>query len=80
MVLELSKLLTLFCLPFHHTVRLTRNYHFINHSANVIAIAPEFLGHEEFVSGKYWPDEIYIDETKKCYELIGFTKYNRLSG
>ena len=47
---------------------------------NVVAIAPEFLGHEEFTAANYWPAEIYIDESKKCYEIIGFTKYNKLTG
>ena len=48
--------------------------------ANVVAVAPEFLGHEEFTEGKYWPQDIYIDEKKECYKQIGFTRYNNFTG
>jgi len=47
--------------------------------ANVVAIAPEFFGHEEFTQGGYWPKEIYVDEKKECYSTIGFTRYNNLT-
>merc|ERR1711973_91235 len=51
----------------------------VSDRANVVAVAPEFLGHEEFTEGKYWPQDIYIDEKKECYKQIGFTRYNNFT-
>ena len=32
--------------------------------ANLVVVAPEWHGLEEFVKGNYWNDELYIDEDK----------------
>ena len=47
--------------------------------ANVIVVAPEWLGLDEFVAGNYWNDDLYIDENKALYQAIGFKRYNMLS-
>ena len=45
-----------------------------------MAIAPEWLGLEEFQNGNYWDGNLYIEETKKSYNEIGFKRYNAISG
>jgi len=52
----------------------------IGDKANVVAIAPEWLGSEDFVANNYWTDELYVEETKTSYKTIGFERYNALSG
>ena len=48
--------------------------------AHVIAIAPEWLGLEEFQKGNYWNDNLFVEETKQIYKEIGFKRYTALSG
>ena len=33
--------------------------------ANLVVVAPEWHGLDEFVKGNYWNDELYIDEDKE---------------
>merc|ERR1711990_1252176 len=47
--------------------------------AHVIAIAPEWLGVDEFKNGNFWDSNLFIEETKEIYKLIGFKKYNPIS-
>ena len=47
--------------------------------ANLVVVAPEWHGLDEFVKGNYWNDELYIDEDKALYKAIGFKRYNALS-
>jgi len=47
--------------------------------AHVIAIAPEWLGLEEFQKGNYWNDNLFVEETKQIYKEIGFKRYTALS-
>lgn len=51
----------------------------IGERANLIVVAPEWLGLEEFVKGSYWNENLYIDEEKALYKAIGFKRYNALS-
>ena len=46
----------------------------------MIAIAPEWLGVDEFKNGNFWDSNLFIEETKEIYKLIGFKKYNPISG
>lgn len=43
---------------------------------NLVVVAPEWHGYDEFVKGAYWGDELYIDEDKALYKEIGFKRYN----
>ena len=52
----------------------------IGDKANVVAIAPEWLGSEDFVKNNYWTDELYVEDTKTAYKTVGFERYNALSG
>ncbi|KAM4014988.1 prostamide/prostaglandin F synthase isoform 1-T1 [Anomaloglossus baeobatrachus] len=45
----------------------------------LIGIGPETLGLEEFVDGKFFSGELYLDESKQSYKELGFKRYNALS-
>ncbi|XP_073513913.1 prostamide/prostaglandin F synthase-like [Phyllobates terribilis] len=45
----------------------------------LIGIGPESLGLEEFVDGKFFTGELYLDESKQSYKELGFKRYNALS-
>ncbi|XP_067423243.1 prostamide/prostaglandin F synthase [Emydura macquarii macquarii] len=50
-----------------------------SHNVHLVAVGPESVGVEEFISGNYFKGELYLDETKKCYNDLGFKRYNALS-
>ena len=44
---------------------------------NLVVVAPEWHGYDDFVKGAYLGDiEMYIDEDKALYKAIGFNRYN----
>ncbi|KAG9481943.1 prostamide/prostaglandin F synthase [Eleutherodactylus coqui] len=45
----------------------------------LIGIGPERVGLQEFVNGKYFTGELYLDESKQSYKELGFKRYNALS-
>lgn len=45
----------------------------------LIGIGPESAGLQEFVDGKYFTGELYLDESKQSYKELGFKRYNALS-
>ncbi|KAG8568539.1 hypothetical protein GDO81_014055 [Engystomops pustulosus] len=45
----------------------------------LIGIGPENVGLQEFVEGKYFSGELYLDESKQSYKELGFKRYNALS-
>jgi len=44
------------------------------HNVRLVAIGPEPLGYEEFKEGKFFAGEVYIDESKKLYNQIGYKR------
>jgi len=40
----------------------------------MVAVGLEMLGVDEFVSGKYWTGELYIDLQKEAYKKLGFKR------
>lgn len=45
----------------------------------LIGIGPETVGLQEFLDGKYFTGELYLDESKQSYKELGFKRYNALS-
>ncbi|XP_072282358.1 prostamide/prostaglandin F synthase [Pyxicephalus adspersus] len=45
----------------------------------LIGIGPEDVGLQEFLDGKYFSGELYLDESKQSYKVLGFKRYNALS-
>ncbi|XP_040182383.1 prostamide/prostaglandin F synthase [Rana temporaria] len=45
----------------------------------LIGIGPETLGLQEFLDGKYFTGELFLDESKQSYKELGFKRYNALS-
>ncbi|XP_073513912.1 prostamide/prostaglandin F synthase-like [Phyllobates terribilis] len=52
---------------------------FGDNQIRLIGIGPESLGLEEFVDGKFFTGELYLDESKQSYKELGFKRYNALS-
>ncbi|XP_028596789.1 prostamide/prostaglandin F synthase isoform X1 [Podarcis muralis] len=50
-----------------------------SNGVRLIGVAPESLGLQEFLEGNYFAGELYLDETKQCYQDLGFKRYNALS-
>uniref|UniRef100_A0A8D0HHZ4 Prostamide/prostaglandin F synthase n=1 Tax=Sphenodon punctatus TaxID=8508 RepID=A0A8D0HHZ4_SPHPU len=50
-----------------------------SHNVRLIGVAPESVGLKEFVDGDYFNGELYLDETKQCFNDLGFKRYNVLS-
>jgi len=47
-------------------------------NTKLVGIAPEKFGLEEFQEGKYFAGELYLDESKKSYVEMGFTRFSFL--
>ncbi|XP_077106554.1 prostamide/prostaglandin F synthase [Ranitomeya variabilis] len=52
---------------------------FSANQVRLIGIGPESLGLKEFVDGKFFTGELYLDESKQSYKELGFKRYNALS-
>lgn len=52
---------------------------FSENQIRLIGIGPESAGLQEFVDGKYFTGELYLDESKQSYKELGFKRYNALS-
>nr|XP_048680539.1 prostamide/prostaglandin F synthase isoform X2 [Caretta caretta] len=50
-----------------------------SHNVRLIGVGPESIGLQEFIDGNYFKGELYLDETKQCYNDLGFKRYNALS-
>ncbi|XP_034609059.1 prostamide/prostaglandin F synthase isoform X2 [Trachemys scripta elegans] len=50
-----------------------------SHNVRLIGVGPESVGLQEFIDGNYFKGELYLDETKQCYNDLGFKRYNALS-
>nr|XP_006124744.1 prostamide/prostaglandin F synthase [Pelodiscus sinensis] len=49
------------------------------HNVRLVGVGPESVGLQEFIDGNYFKGELYLDESKKCYNDLGFKRYNVLS-
>ncbi|XP_066526623.1 prostamide/prostaglandin F synthase isoform X1 [Hoplias malabaricus] len=45
----------------------------------LIGVGPEETGLNEFVEGRFFKGDIYIDEKKQCYKDLGFKRYNAIN-
>jgi len=45
-------------------------------NTKLVGIAPEKFGLEEFQQGKYFTGDLYLDESKKSYVELGFTRFS----
>lgn len=43
-------------------------------NVRMIGVGLEELGVEQFVEGKFWAGELYIDTKKQCYKDLGFKR------
>lgn len=43
-------------------------------NVRLVGVGVEELGVEEFVQGKFWAGELYIDEKKQSYSALGFRR------
>ncbi|XP_054857664.1 prostamide/prostaglandin F synthase [Eublepharis macularius] len=50
-----------------------------SHGVRLVGVAPESVGLKDFLDGNYFKGELYLDETKQCYNDLGFKRYNALS-
>lgn len=46
---------------------------------NMVAVGLEQLGAEEFMEGKFFDGEVYIDEGKKTYKDLNYKRFNLLN-
>lgn len=49
------------------------------HDVRLIGVGLEELGVEEFVSGKFFDGELFLDTQKKSYEAMGFKRFGFLA-
>lgn len=49
------------------------------HNVRLTAIGLERLGAEEFITKGFFTGDLYIDEKKKCYQDLGYKRFNLLS-
>ncbi|XP_035696379.1 prostamide/prostaglandin F synthase-like [Branchiostoma floridae] len=48
-------------------------------NVSLVGVGPEEVGVEEFVQGKFFAGDLYVDETKQCYKDLGYRRYNALN-
>ena len=48
------------------------------HNVRLIGVGPELLGLEQFLEGKFFDGELFVDENKESYERLGFNKMSLL--
>lgn len=48
-------------------------------NVRLVGVGVEELGVEEFVQGKYWSGELYIDQKKSSYKALGFRRLGYLA-
>eukprot|EP01121_Diplochlamys_sp_Union-15-3_P021974 TRINITY_DN920_c0_g1_i1.p1 TRINITY_DN920_c0_g1~~TRINITY_DN920_c0_g1_i1.p1 ORF type:complete len:183 (+),score=34.29 TRINITY_DN920_c0_g1_i1:162-710(+) len=46
----------------------------------LVAIGVESFGMAQFIEGKYWLGDLYIDQNKQCYKCLNFPRKTILSG
>lgn len=49
------------------------------HNVRFVGVGVEELGVEEFVAGKFFDGELYVDTKKQSYAALGFKRYNMLN-
>ncbi|XP_049631353.1 prostamide/prostaglandin F synthase [Suncus etruscus] len=49
------------------------------HGVRLVGVGPEAVGLREFLDGRYFAGELYLDETKRFYKELGFRRYSSLS-
>jgi len=48
-------------------------------NVKMVAFGHEEVGLQDFLDGKFWKGEVYIDEGKACYSALGYKRYNAVS-
>ncbi|GIY42500.1 hypothetical protein CEXT_466381 [Caerostris extrusa] len=48
-------------------------------NVRLIGVGVEELGVEEFINGKFFDGELFIDKEKKCYTDLGYKRFGMLS-
>ncbi|KAM4871866.1 prostamide/prostaglandin F synthase isoform 3-T3 [Thomomys bottae] len=49
------------------------------HGVRLVGVGPEARGLQEFLDGRFFSGELYLDEGKQLYKELGFKRYNSLS-
>jgi len=48
---------------------------FDSNNINLVGVGLEELGVQEFIDGKYFEGDLYIDSDKKAYNALGFKRF-----
>ena len=48
------------------------------HNVRLIGVGPELLGLQDFLEGKFFDGELFVDESKESYEKLGFDRMSLL--
>jgi len=46
-----------------------------SNNINLVGVGLEELGVQEFIDGKYFEGDLYIDSDKKAYNALGFKRF-----